>query len=136
MFDNIEVEKHKFHEHKSPISMYDVNINWTVVSTKFPFSKKVLNISLDTKIIMKNYILVYITSKIEWIWKTFWWNQIYVFFDKKTANYWKNIMKFGITSVRLLILFAMGLQTVPAADSFVCCGRIRHLEKMKFSENS
>ena len=67
IFDNIEVEKHKFHEHKNPISVYDVNINRIVVYAKFPFSKKVLNISLDTKIIMKNYVLVYITSKIAWI---------------------------------------------------------------------
>ena len=40
MFDNNKVEKHKFHQHKNPISMYDVNINRIVVSTKFPFSKK------------------------------------------------------------------------------------------------
>ena len=25
IFGNIEIEKHKFHQHKNPISMYDVN---------------------------------------------------------------------------------------------------------------
>ena len=39
-------------------------------------------------------------------------------------------------SVRLLTLFAMGVHTVPMADFIVCCGSIRHLEKMKFSDNS
>ena len=38
-FDNIEVEKHKFHQHKSPISIWDVNINKIIVSSKVPFGK-------------------------------------------------------------------------------------------------
>ena len=38
-FDNIEVEKHKFHQHKSPISIWDVNINKIIVSSKAPFGK-------------------------------------------------------------------------------------------------
>ena len=33
-------------------------------------------------------------------------------------------------------LFTMEGHIVPAADSFVCCGSIRDLEKVKFSENS
>ena len=40
IFDNIEVEKHKFDGHKNPISIYDVNINRIVVSNKVPFGKK------------------------------------------------------------------------------------------------
>ena len=33
-FGNIDVEKHKFHQHKSPISIYVVNIDRIVVSNK------------------------------------------------------------------------------------------------------
>ena len=29
----------------------------------------------------------------------------------------------------------LGVHIVPVADSFVCCGSIRDLEKAKFSEN-
>ena len=39
-FGNIEVEKHKFHQHKSPISIYDVNVDGIVVSNRVPFGKK------------------------------------------------------------------------------------------------
>ena len=37
---NIEVEKHKFHHCKNPISIYIVKIDRIVVSNKFPFGKK------------------------------------------------------------------------------------------------
>ena len=37
---NVEVEKHKFHEHKSPISIGDVDINKIIVSAKVHFGKK------------------------------------------------------------------------------------------------
>ena len=36
----LEVEKHKFHQHKSPISIYDVNIDRIVVSKKVSYAKK------------------------------------------------------------------------------------------------
>ena len=39
-FGNIELEKYKFHQHKSPISIYDVNIDKIVVSDKVPLGKK------------------------------------------------------------------------------------------------
>ena len=50
-FGDIEVEKHKFHQHKNPISMYGVNIDRIVVSSKVRFFlvNKVLNIILVTK---------------------------------------------------------------------------------------
>ena len=41
-FGNSEVERHKFHQHKIPISLYDVNISKIVVSNKVPFGKKKL----------------------------------------------------------------------------------------------
>ena len=40
IFGNIEVEKHKFHQYKNPISIYDGNIDRVVVSNKVPFYKK------------------------------------------------------------------------------------------------
>ena len=39
-FGNFEVEKHKFHQHKSPSSIYDVNFDRIVVSNRFSFGKK------------------------------------------------------------------------------------------------
>lgn len=40
MFGNIKVGKHKFQQHKNPISIIYVSINKTIVSSKFPFAKK------------------------------------------------------------------------------------------------
>ena len=39
-FGNIEVEKYRFHQHKSPISTYDVNIDRIGVTNEVPLSKK------------------------------------------------------------------------------------------------
>ena len=39
-FDNIEVEKHQFHQHKSPISIYDAKIDRIAVSNKVSLRKK------------------------------------------------------------------------------------------------
>ena len=49
---NIEVEKHKFYQCKNPISIYDVNVDRIVVSKKV-FFKKVLNILMCMKMMMK-----------------------------------------------------------------------------------
>ena len=38
-FGDIEVKKRKFHQHKSPISIYDVNIDRVVISKKIYFGK-------------------------------------------------------------------------------------------------
>ena len=38
--DDIEIQKHKFHQHKGPISMKDIDINKIVVSNKVSFDKK------------------------------------------------------------------------------------------------
>ena len=54
MFGVIEVEKHKFHQHKIPISIYEINIDGIVVSNLVSFGKKkVSNILLGTKMILK-----------------------------------------------------------------------------------
>ena len=39
-FGDIEVEKHKFHQHKSSVSIYDVNVDRIGLSNKVPFSRK------------------------------------------------------------------------------------------------
>ena len=54
-FGDIEVEEQKFHQHKSPISIYVVNIDRIVVSNKVPCSKvaKVVNILLGSNMILK-----------------------------------------------------------------------------------
>ena len=39
-FGNIEVEKHKFHQHQSPILIGEVDINKIIVSNKVSFGKK------------------------------------------------------------------------------------------------
>ena len=43
-FDDTEIEKHKVHQHKSPISINKMDINKLVVSNKVSFGKKILNI--------------------------------------------------------------------------------------------
>ena len=39
-FGDTEIEKHKFHQHRSPISIRDVDINKVIVSKKVSFGKK------------------------------------------------------------------------------------------------
>ena len=39
-FGDIEIQKQKFHQHKRPISVKDVDINKIVVSNKVFFGKK------------------------------------------------------------------------------------------------
>ena len=60
--DDTEVEEYEFHQHKSPISINDKNINEIVVSNK-PFVNKILNISLVTKIIKKLDLYAYSFQK-------------------------------------------------------------------------
>ena len=36
--DDTEIERYKFHQYKSPISINDIDINKIVVSNKLPFS--------------------------------------------------------------------------------------------------
>ena len=39
-FGNIEVQKYKFHQHKNPILIFDVNIAIIIVSNKVPYGYK------------------------------------------------------------------------------------------------
>ena len=48
MFGNIEDEKHKFHQCKIPVWMYNMNISKIIV-IEFPLVKNILDILQDTK---------------------------------------------------------------------------------------
>ena len=50
---NIVVTKHKFPQCKSPVLINDVDINKIVVSNRFPFGKKLLNILQGMKMVRK-----------------------------------------------------------------------------------
>ena len=39
-FDDTEIEKYKFHQYKSPISIDNIDVNKIVVSNKISFGKK------------------------------------------------------------------------------------------------
>ena len=51
-FGNTDVEKHKFHQHKNPISIFDINIDRIEVSNKIAFGKKAF-IIFGTKMVKK-----------------------------------------------------------------------------------
>ena len=51
-FDDTEIRKCKLHQHKSPISRSNININKILVSNKIPFNKQ------DFKyLIQKNFLI-------------------------------------------------------------------------------
>ena len=52
----------KFHQHKRPISIKNIDINKVVVSNKVFLEKKDLNISLSTKMLKKLDIYVYFSK--------------------------------------------------------------------------
>ena len=48
-FDDTEIQEYKFHQHKSPISINNIDINEIVLSNKFPFNKQDVKYCLDYK---------------------------------------------------------------------------------------
>ena len=48
-FDNIKIEKQKFHKHKIPISIKNIDINKIVVYDKVSFGKKVFRYFIGCK---------------------------------------------------------------------------------------
>ena len=59
--------KNKFNQRKSPILIYDVNMDRIVVFNKVPFGKKDFKYFIGHKDDSKNFALVYYFSKNEWI---------------------------------------------------------------------
>ena len=62
-FDDTEIEEYDFHQHESPISINNINVNKTVVSNKGFFISKILNISLVTKMLEKLDLYAYFVQK-------------------------------------------------------------------------
>ena len=62
-FGDIEIQKQKFHQHKGPISIKNIDINKIVVSNKVSFGKKGFNISLTTKMLKKLDLYVCFSQK-------------------------------------------------------------------------
>ena len=56
---DIEMEQQKFHQHKRPISIKNIDINKIIVSKKYLLVKQDLNISLDAKILKKLDLYAY-----------------------------------------------------------------------------
>ena len=78
-FGDIEIQKQKFHQHKGPISIKNIDINKIVVSNKIYFGKKDLNISLATKMLKKLDPCAYFSPKWVHIEKTLMKLNIYLF---------------------------------------------------------
>ena len=57
-FGDTEAKKHKFHYHKNPILIDDVDVNTNILSSNAFLVKNILNILLVTKIMKKsnNYL--------------------------------------------------------------------------------
>ena len=62
-FGDIQIRKQKFHQHKEPIVIKNIEIDKIVVLNKVPFGKKDLNILLVTKMLKKLNFYVYFSHK-------------------------------------------------------------------------
>ena len=62
-FDDIEIQKQTFHQHKGPMSIKNIDINEMVLSNNVSLDKKCLNISLATKMLKKADLYVYVFQK-------------------------------------------------------------------------
>ena len=65
-FSDIEIKKQKFHQHKRPISIRNIDINKIVVSNKVSFSKKGFKYFIGCKN-AKKWIFMYISPQNECI---------------------------------------------------------------------
>ena len=63
-FGDIEIEKQKFHQHKTHISIKNIDINKTVVSNKVFYGKKGFKYFISLKI-LKLDLYVYFSQKWE-----------------------------------------------------------------------
>ena len=93
-FGNIEMQKQKFHQHKRPISMKNIDINWIGVSNEISFGKKDFKYVIGYKRVKKLDFYPYFSQKWVHLEKTLMKLNICVF-GQKMMNYWKNRIKFG-----------------------------------------
>ena len=66
-FGDIEIEKQKFHQHKEPISIKNIDINKIVVSNKVSFGKKGFKYFIGYKDDKNNSTFMYNSTKNECI---------------------------------------------------------------------
>ena len=81
-FCDIEIEKQKFHQHKRPASIKNIDINKIVVSSKVSFGKKGLKYLIGYKNTKKIDLYVYFCQKRVHIEETLMKLNIY-FFNKR-----------------------------------------------------
>ena len=60
-FDYTETEEYEFHQHKSPISINNIDINKTVVSNKSPFARQDFKYFIGYKDAAKNRSLYFLS---------------------------------------------------------------------------
>ena len=65
-FNDNEIKKYRFHQHKSPILMDNIDINKSVVSNKISFGKKNFKYFIGYKDV-KKYTFMHIRSENECI---------------------------------------------------------------------
>ena len=70
-FDDTEIRKCKLHQHKSPISRSNININKILVSNKIPFNKQDFKYFIGWKDAKKNQTFINIPHKNGCIQKNF-----------------------------------------------------------------
>ena len=66
----LKSKKQKFHQHKRPVSITNIDIDKTIVSNKVSLVKKDLNILLTTKMLKKLDLYVYFSQNWVYIEKT------------------------------------------------------------------
>ena len=105
-FDGIEIEKYKFHQHKRPILIRNIDINKIVVSNKAFFGKKGFKHFISYKYSKKIRLLCIFLPKVCAYRKEFDETK-YMPFLIKDDELLKNIRKFGkrlkILSIKKLI---------------------------------
>ena len=93
-FDDTEIEKYKFHQHKKPISIENIDINKIVVSNKVSFGKKEFKYFIGYKDAKRIRPLCIFFPKMIVYRRDFDKTEC-VSFLIKNEKFLKNIMKFG-----------------------------------------
>ena len=62
-FGDIEIQKQKFHQHKRPIAIKNIDMNKIVISNKISFSKKRFKYLIGYKDAKKIGLYVYFSQK-------------------------------------------------------------------------
>ena len=81
-FDDGEIEKYKFHQHKNPFSINNIDINKIVVSNKVSFGKKDLKYFIGYKNAKRNKPLCISLEKMSAYRRDFYETKLYFFYKK------------------------------------------------------